>query len=172
MPDNQEKLEVSIVVAAPEGGPILDSCLTALEAQISGIGAEILVIDGTKLGIAIDCSPNSGSVRILQLPAQPEVPVLWRPVSKRRGAESSPCWWIPAYQAETGYSKYFKRTKQTVPLLGVPLTSPRRWARWTPQFTFAATAATCLRLPRLCSMIFRATTVLTNARRWPGCRTR
>ncbi len=78
MPDNQEKLEVSIVVAAPEGGPILDSCLTALEAQISGIGAEILVIDGTKLGIAIDCSPNSGSIRILQLPAQPEVPVLWQ----------------------------------------------------------------------------------------------
>src|SRR6266852_2768142 len=78
MPDNQEKLEVSIIVAAPEGGPILDSCLTALEAQISGIGAEILVIDGTKLGIAIDCSPNSGSIRILQLPAQPEVPVLWQ----------------------------------------------------------------------------------------------
>jgi len=78
MSDNQEKLELSIVVAVPEGGPILGSCLTALETQISGMAAEILVIDGTKWGTAARWSPESGSVRILQLPAQPEVPTLWQ----------------------------------------------------------------------------------------------
>jgi len=79
MSDKQEKLELSIVVAVTEGGAILGSCLTALEAQISGITAEILVIDGTKSGIADDWSPDAaGSVRILQLPAQPEVPTLWQ----------------------------------------------------------------------------------------------
>src|SRR5260370_7631902 len=78
MSDKQETLELSIVVAVMGGGPILGSCWTALEAQISGIAAEILVIDGTKSGTAAGCSPNSGSVRILQLPAQPEVPVLWQ----------------------------------------------------------------------------------------------
>ncbi len=78
MSDKQETLELSIVVAVTGGRPILGSCLTALEAQTSGIAAEILVIDGTKSGTAAGCSPNSGSVRILQLPAQPEVPVLWQ----------------------------------------------------------------------------------------------
>jgi len=78
MSDNQEKIELSIVVAVPEGGPILGACLTALEAQISGIAAEVLVIDGTKSGTAADWSTHPGSVRILQLPAQPEVPTLWQ----------------------------------------------------------------------------------------------
>src|SRR5713101_3571926 len=78
MPDSQETVELSIVVAVTEGGPILRSCLTALEAQVSGIIAEILVIDGTKSGAAVGCSPHSGAVRILQLPAQPEVPTLWQ----------------------------------------------------------------------------------------------
>src|SRR5258708_32741704 len=91
-------------------------------------------------------------------------PCCGKPVSKRRGAESSPCWWIPAYQAETGHSKYFKRTKQTVPLLGVPSTSHRRRTRRTRQLTLAATGATCLRLPLLCSIFFGASTVLTSAR--------
>src|SRR5258708_17021133 len=78
MSDKQETLELSIVVAVTGGSPILGSCLTALEAQTSGIAAEILVIDGTKSGTAAGCSPNSGSVRILQLPAHPEVPVRWQ----------------------------------------------------------------------------------------------
>ncbi len=78
MSDNQEKIELSIVVAVPEGGPILGACLAALEAQISGIAAEILVVDGTKSGTAADWSTHPGSVRILQLPAQPEVPTLWQ----------------------------------------------------------------------------------------------
>src|SRR5713226_6820628 len=77
MSDSQET-QLSIIVAVPEGGPILGSCLAALEAQISGIAAEILVIDGTKSGTAAGCSPDSGSVRVLHLPAQPEVPVLWQ----------------------------------------------------------------------------------------------
>src|SRR6266852_107776 len=172
MSDKQETLELSIVVAVTGGRPILGSCLTALEAQTSGIAAEILVIDARNRGPQLVVRRTPDPCEFFNFPRNLRCPCCGKPVSKRRGAESSPCWWIPAYQAETGYSKYFKRTKQTVPLLGVPLTSPRRWARWTPQFTFAATAATCLRLPRLCSMIFRATTVLTNARRWPGCRTR
>src|SRR5260370_11306144 len=78
MSDNQEQIELSIVVAVSEGGPILGACLTALEAQISGIAAEVLVIDGTKSGTAADWSTHPGSVRILQLPAQPEVPTLWQ----------------------------------------------------------------------------------------------
>jgi hypothetical protein len=78
MSGNQEKIELSIVVAVPEGGPILGSCLMALEAQISGIAAEILVIDGTKSGTAASWTPDSGSLRILHLPAQPEVPTLWQ----------------------------------------------------------------------------------------------
>jgi hypothetical protein len=78
MSDDQDRLELSIVVAASEGGPILGSCLTALEGQISGLAAEILVIDGTKSGIAAGRSPDHGPMRILQLPAQPEVPTLWQ----------------------------------------------------------------------------------------------
>jgi Glycosyl transferase family 2 len=78
MSDNQETFALSIVVAVPDGGPILGSCLAALEAQISGIAAEILVIDGTKSETAAGCLPDSGSVRILRLPSQPEVPALWQ----------------------------------------------------------------------------------------------
>src|SRR5229473_4892393 len=78
MSDNQEKSELSIVVAVTEGGAILGSCLTALEAQIRGIAAEILVIDGTKSGTASGWTPDCKSMRILQLPAQPEVPTLWQ----------------------------------------------------------------------------------------------
>src|SRR6266851_7457196 len=78
MPDSQETVELSIVVAVTEGGPPPRSCLAALEAQISGITAEVLVIDGTKSGTASAWSRDSGSVRILQLPAQPEVPTLWQ----------------------------------------------------------------------------------------------
>src|SRR5216683_4307026 len=78
MSDKQETVELSIVVAVTEGGSLLGSCLTALEAQISGMAAEILVIDGTKWETAARWSPESGSVRILQLPAQPEVPTLWQ----------------------------------------------------------------------------------------------
>src|SRR5229473_7226507 len=78
MSDKQATVELSIVVAVTEGGSLLGSCLTALEAQISGIAAEILVIDGTKSGAAASWSPNSGSVRILRLPAQSEVPTLWQ----------------------------------------------------------------------------------------------
>src|SRR5258708_36403376 len=74
----EEKIGSAIVVAVQEGGPILCACLTALEAQISGIAAEILVVDGTKSGTAADWSTHPGSVRILQLPAQPEVPTLWQ----------------------------------------------------------------------------------------------
>lgn len=78
MSENQEKLELSIVVAAPEEGSILGSCLTALVAQITGVAAEILVVDGTKSGAAASWSPDAGSVRFLHLPAQPEVPALWQ----------------------------------------------------------------------------------------------
>ncbi len=78
MSDNQEKSELSIVVAVTEGGAILGSCLTALEAQIRGIAAEILVIDGTKSGTASGWTPDCKSMRILQLHGQPEVPTLWQ----------------------------------------------------------------------------------------------
>ena len=78
MSENQEKLQLSIVVAVPEGGPILGSCLTALVAQISGVAAEILVVDGTKSGAAVSWSPESKFVRFLHFPAQPEVPALWQ----------------------------------------------------------------------------------------------
>ena len=77
-PDNTDKIELSIVVAASEGGAILGSCLTALEGQISGVAAEILVIDGTKSGVAAGRSPDCGPTRIIRLPAQPEVPALWQ----------------------------------------------------------------------------------------------
>ncbi len=78
MSANQEKLELSIVVAVTEGGTVLGACLAALEAQISGIAAEVLVIDGTKSGTAASWAPDCGCMRTLQLPAQPEVPVLWQ----------------------------------------------------------------------------------------------
>jgi len=87
MSNNQETIEISIVVAVLKGGTILGSCLAALEAQISGIAAEILIVDGTKSGIVAGCSPGSGATRILRLPAQPEVPVLWQAgINASRGA--------------------------------------------------------------------------------------
>src|SRR5258708_33784722 len=74
----EEKIGSAIVVAVQEGGPILCACLTALEAQISGIAAELLVVVGTKSGTAADWSTHPGSVRILQLPVQPDAPTLWQ----------------------------------------------------------------------------------------------
>jgi hypothetical protein len=78
MSDDQDKLELSIVVAAPEGGPILGCCLMALEAQMSGMAAEILVIDGTKYGVADGGPGGAKCTRVVRLPAQPEVPTLWQ----------------------------------------------------------------------------------------------
>lgn len=78
MSDSKEKLALSIVVAVPEEGAVLGSCLTALEAQISGVAAEILVIDGTKSGAVASRSPGSGAMRVLLLPTQSEVPTLWQ----------------------------------------------------------------------------------------------
>jgi len=77
MSDAQE-MQLSIVVAAPDGGPVLASCVAALGAQILGIVAEILVVDGTESGIAADLASDSRSLRILHLPLQPQVPILWQ----------------------------------------------------------------------------------------------
>ena len=77
MSDSQAT-QLSIIVAVPEGGPVLASCLAALEAQIPGTVAEILVVDGAKSGTAASSALDSGSIRILHLPAQPEVPTLWQ----------------------------------------------------------------------------------------------
>jgi hypothetical protein len=86
MSHSQKAIEISVVVAVPEDGPILGSCLAGLEIQISGIAAEILVVDGTKSGTVAGGSPGS-AMRILRLPAQPEVPMLWQAgIDASRGA--------------------------------------------------------------------------------------
>lgn len=75
---HSKELQLSIVVAVPEGGPVLSACLEALVAQTSGIAAEILVVDGTEAGSASRWVPPSGCVRFLQLGAGTEVPCLWQ----------------------------------------------------------------------------------------------
>jgi len=80
-------MQLSIVVAAPDGGPVLASCLAALEAQIPGGVVELLVVDGTETGIASSLAPDDGRMRIIRIPAQSEVPTLWQAgIDASRGA--------------------------------------------------------------------------------------
>lgn len=79
MLDNQESVQISVVVAAPDAGPNLPYCLEALKAQMTSVGGEILVVDGSRSGSAIHGSDEgSAAVRIIRLSAGTEVPALWR----------------------------------------------------------------------------------------------
>src|SRR5216683_2861348 len=78
MSHDQRIVEISVVVAAPDAGPNLSCCLAALKEQVSAVGGEILVVDGSTTGSAIHLSGDSTAVRILRLPAGTEVPALWQ----------------------------------------------------------------------------------------------
>ncbi len=78
MSHDQKTIEISVVVAAPDAGPNFSCCLAALTAQVSAVGGEILVVDGSTTGSAIHLSGDSTAVRILRLPAGTEVPALWQ----------------------------------------------------------------------------------------------
>jgi glycosyltransferase involved in cell wall biosynthesis len=79
MPNNQERVQISVVVAAPDAGRNLSHCLEALKAQMISIGGEILVVDGSRTGSTIQWSDDEkGAIRIIRLPAGTDVPVLWQ----------------------------------------------------------------------------------------------
>jgi hypothetical protein len=71
-------IDISIVLAAPDGGPNLARCLEALEGQVVSCSAEILVVHGT--GFPPIPAVNSGKMNVLwiQSSADAEVPNLWK----------------------------------------------------------------------------------------------
>ena len=75
--ENPGTIQLSVVLAAPDAGAGLACCLAALEPQISRVGGELLVIDGSRMGFTACSSPNSPRLRIIRLPPGTEVPKLW-----------------------------------------------------------------------------------------------
>lgn len=78
VPANRKTVEVSVVLAAPDGGPSLDQCIKTLEAQISQFSGEILVVHGREHASVDRSNSNAANLRWIPPPAGTEVPDLWK----------------------------------------------------------------------------------------------
>jgi hypothetical protein len=73
----QQDIQLSVVLAAPQGGPNFSSCLEALKPQVSAAAVEIIVVDGSNTGLAMRGLEDLPTLRTIRLPGA-EVPALWQ----------------------------------------------------------------------------------------------
>lgn len=78
MAENRDAIEISVVIAAPDGGPGLARCLEALREQVSPVDGEILVVHDPALTNDRRRPTHSATARWIPLPAGAEVPNLWQ----------------------------------------------------------------------------------------------
>jgi hypothetical protein len=71
-------IDISIVLAAPDGGSNLARCLEALEAQVASCSAEILAVRGTGFRPVPSSNAGKANVRWIQSSSDAEVPNLWK----------------------------------------------------------------------------------------------
>lgn len=72
-----ERIDLSVVVAAPESERTLLRCLDALAVACTGLAAEVLVVHSSQSGLAHRVSSAHPRVRLLAAPAGALVPELW-----------------------------------------------------------------------------------------------